>query len=50
MPTLPIEQALFVLLQACAAWNNARASQDLHRQAVVRSVLTDTSLLQTDIV
>lgn len=41
-----MEQALSLSLQACAASNNVRTSQDLHSQAVLRSLLTDTSLLQ----
>ncbi len=41
-----MEQALSVSLQACAASSSVSSSQDLHSQAVLRSLLTDTSLLQ----
>ena len=41
-----MEQDVCALLQACAASSHVRTSQDLHSQAVLRSLLTDTSLLQ----
>ena len=41
-----MKEALFVQIQACAASTNVSSSQDLHSQTVLRSLLTDTSLLQ----
>ena len=41
-----MKEALPVLLQACAASSIVSSSQDHHSQAVLRSLLTDTSLLQ----
>ncbi|DBA90309.1 TPA: hypothetical protein ACH3X1_003596 [Trebouxia sp. C0004] len=47
LESMRVASMLYALnLQACAASSNVRTSQDLHSQTVLRSLLTDTSLLQ----